>query len=138
MTIPSLEDLFSDFEILDDWEDRYKYVIELGNKLPELNENDRTQENKVQGCASQVWIKTSIKGNNFTFSGDSDALIVRGLIAVLLALYSNKTANEILAINAQETLGKLGLQEHLTRQRSNGLFSMVERIQKDANNHLTA
>ncbi|MGH1349874.1 MAG: SufE family protein [Methyloligellaceae bacterium] len=138
MTIPRLNELLSDFEILDDWEDRYKYVIELGNMLPELDEDDRTSENKVQGCASQVWIKTDITDGNLHFTGDSDALIVRGLIAILMSIYQDKPAKEIATIDAKETLEKLGLKEHLTSQRSNGLFSMVERIQRDANTYLAA
>ncbi len=138
MAIPDLNNLLSDFEILDDWEDRYKYVIELGNMLHELNESDRTPENKVQGCASQVWIKTRIENDIFSFTGDSDALIVRGLIAILLSIYSNKPVTEVLNTDIRGILDQLGLQEHLTSQRSNGLFSMVERIQKEANNHLIA
>lgn len=135
MTIPSFADLLSDFEILDDWEDRYKYVIELGGHLPEFSEDHRTAENKVQGCASQVWLNTvAEEDRTLTFTGDSDALIVKGLIAVLLSIYSGKKADEILDIDAKDVLGKLGLQEHLTSQRSNGLFSMVERIRKDAEN----
>ncbi len=133
MSIPSFDDLLSDFEILDDWEDRYKYVIELGGLLPDFSEDHRTTENKVQGCASQVWLNTVIREDGtFTFTGDSDALIVKGLIAVLFSIYSGKKTSEVLDIDAKGILGKLGLEEHLTSQRSNGLFSMVERIRRDA------
>ena len=132
MTIPSLENLLSDFEILDEWEDRYKYVIELGHMLPELPEDYRNPANKVQGCASQVWLHSEIRDGKMQLIGDSDALIVKGLIAILLSVYQDKSPAEMLDIDARATLDKLGLQEHLTSQRSNGLFSMVERIRKDA------
>ncbi len=141
MTSPTLDNLLSDFDLLDDWEDRYKYVIELGNKLPEFKETLRTDANKVQGCVSQVWLSKEIEQNTnnetiLTYTGDSDAHIVRGLIAILLVMYSGQTAKQILQIDAIETLSKFGLQEHLTPQRSNGLFSMVDRIRKDAEAHI--
>ncbi|HJU32732.1 MAG TPA: SufE family protein [Hyphomicrobiaceae bacterium] len=128
----------SDFALLDDWEDRYRYVIELGRALPPLPETQRTDANKVRGCASQVWLASTVdpSGGNgkptLTFEGDSDAHIVRGLIAILFAMYSGKTADEILGVDAQAAFTDLGLQEHLTPQRSNGFFSMVERIRRDA------
>ena len=137
MAIPNFEDLLSDFELLDDWEDRYKYVIELGHKLPSFPEEHRTSENKVQGCASQVWLQTWEKDGEFFFIGDSDALIVKGLIAVLFSIYSGKKLTDVVALDAKKTLNMLDLQEHLTSQRSNGLFSMVERINKDANFYQT-
>jgi len=133
--IPSFEDLLSDFELLDDWEDRYRYVIELGKKLEPLPDELRTAETKVQGCVSQVWLSTTVHGGGgprLTFIGDSDAHIVRGLIAILFAIYSGKTADEILEIDAVSTLGELHLNEHLTPQRSNGLMAMVTRIRTDA------
>jgi cysteine desulfuration protein SufE len=132
----SFEDILEDFELLDDWEDRYRYVIELGRKLEPLPEEARSQANKVQGCVSQVWLSTHVDRSGgkprLAFLGDSDAHIVRGLIAILFALYSGKTANEIITIDAPKRLGQLHLQEHLTPQRSNGLMAMVKRIRTDA------
>jgi len=131
----SFDAILADFELLDDWEDRYRYVIELGRKLEPLPDEERTAANKVQGCVSQVWLSTRVKPNStprLTFIGDSDAHIVRGLIAILFALYSGKTAQEILSIDAGKTLGTLHLKEHLTPQRSNGLMAMVKRIRNDA------
>jgi cysteine desulfuration protein SufE len=131
----SFEEILADFELLDEWEDRYRYVIELGRKLKPLPEEERSAENKVQGCVSQVWLSTTVHPDGvprLTFVGDSDAHIVRGLVAILFAIYSGKTADEILSIDANDTLGKLYLNEHLTPQRSNGLMAMVKRIRSDA------
>jgi cysteine desulfuration protein SufE len=131
----SFEEILADFELLDEWEDRYRYVIELGRKLEPLPEEERNAENKVQGCVSQVWLSTSVEPDGIprlTFVGDSDAHIVRGLIAILFAIYSGKTADEILSIDANKTLSELHLNEHLTPQRSNGLMAMVKRIRSDA------
>lgn len=133
--IPPFGDILADFELLEDWEDRYRYVIELGRKLEPLPDEFRTPETKVQGCVSQVWLSTTIHPNGvprLTFVGDSDAHIVRGLIAILFAIYSGKTAKEILDIDAVSILGELHLNEHLTPQRSNGLMAMVTRIRSDA------
>jgi cysteine desulfuration protein SufE len=135
-TPPAIASLAEDFSLLDDWEDRYRYIIELGRSLPPFDENERTPANKVQGCASQVWIATHVRNAGgepvMTFSGDSDALIVKGLIAILLMLYSGRTARQILAIDALDVFGSLGLKDHLTPQRSNGFASMVARIKSDA------
>jgi cysteine desulfuration protein SufE len=134
----TLDAIRSDFALLDDWEDRYRYVIELGRALPPLPEALRTDANKVRGCASQVWLASSVGSpgthgaQTLAFEGDSDAHIVRGLIAILFAMYSGKTADEILGVDAQAVFADLGLREHLTPQRSNGFFSMVERIRRDA------
>ena len=132
----TIESITDDFGFLDDWEDRYRYVIELGRKLAPLDESARIAANKVQGCASQVWIETNVSGPSdnprLDFVGDSDALIVKGLIAIVFALLSGRTAREILATDAQAALDALGLKEHLTPQRSNGLASMVARIRSDA------
>jgi len=134
----------SDFGLLDDWEDRYRYVIELGRALPPLPDALRTDANKVRGCASQVWLASRVRRTDpsapaaLTFVGDSDAHIVRGLIAILFAIYADKTAEEILRIDARASFAELGLQEHLTPQRSNGFFSMVERIRRDAQALATA
>ncbi len=132
----SLADIRSDFSVLDDWEDRYRYVIELGRALPPLPEGLRTDANKVRGCASQVWLATHVEpgkdGPRLSFEGDSDAHIVRGLVAILFAVYNQRSADEILATDADSVFGELGLKEHLTPQRSNGLASMVARIRADA------
>jgi cysteine desulfuration protein SufE len=137
-----IEDLIDDFAFLDDWEDRYRYVIELGRELPEMDEADKNAGTKVHGCASQVWLVTDKSGDAqnpvLTFKGDSDALIVKGLIAILLRLYSGKPAREIAGIDAMAVLGEIQLQENLSRQRSNGLASMVARIQRDARAALEA
>lgn len=134
MTIDEIRD---NFEILDEWDDRYRYVIELGRTLAPLPEAEHSAANKVQGCASQVWLsrrtETGTDGEPvLRFLGDSDAHIVRGLIAILLTLVDNKTAREILATDAIAVFDELGFAEHLTPQRSNGLRSMVERIRNDA------
>lgn len=139
--LPSFEDIVADFELLEDWEDRYRYVIELGRKLEPLPEELRTSETKVQGCVSQVWLSTTVHPDGMprlTFVGDSDAHIVRGLVAILFAIYSGKTANEILDVDAVATLGELHLNDHLTPQRSNGLMAMVTRIRRDAERARTA
>ena len=133
----TIDEIIENFALLDEWDDRYRYVIELGRSLAPLNEQDRNDANKVQGCASQVWLETEVQPNGAAgpvlyFRGDSDAHIVRGLIAILFAIYSGKTADEILAIDAQAVFAEFGLKEHLTPQRSNGFFSMVERIRRDA------
>jgi cysteine desulfuration protein SufE len=140
MTIDEITDNFS---VLDEWDDRYRYVIELGRSLPPISEKDRNDANKVQGCASQVWLSTSLRPNGrdgpmLSFLGDSDAHIVRGLIAILFAIYSGKPARDILATDAVEVFNRLGLREHLTPQRSNGFRSMVERIRADARAALAA
>ncbi|MBX9843101.1 MAG: SufE family protein [Xanthobacteraceae bacterium] len=139
----SINEIIENFELLEEWDDRYRYLIELGRALPPLPEAARTATNKVQGCASQVWLATSIKPNGgggpvLSFEGDSDAHIVRGLIAILFSLYSGKGAQEILAADAVKLFEKLGLREHLTPQRSNGFRSMVERIRRDASAALAA
>ena len=132
-----LEQIVDDFGVLDDWDERYRYIIDLGRKMPPFPDALRTDATKVRGCASQVWLvpkrERDADGRDIvTFIGDSDAMIVRGLIAILLNLYSGRTPQEILDIDAKSTLGSLGLDTHLSQQRSNGLFSMVERIRADA------
>jgi cysteine desulfuration protein SufE len=135
MTIDAIR---SDFALLDEWEDRYRYLIELGRSLPPFPEDKRTDTYKVRGCASQVWLASSLKpaapGGHavLDLQGDSDAHIVRGLVAVLLALYHGKTPEEVLRTDAKAVFKELGLGQHLTPQRSNGFFSMVDRIFKDA------
>lgn len=131
----SLDKILDDFEFLDDWEDRYRYVIELGKALPDLSEENKSAANKVQGCASQVWLVSHSDGASdpvLTFEGDSDAHIVRGLVAIVLAVYSGKHASEIAGLDAIEVFGKIGLVEHLSAQRANGLRSMINRIRGEA------
>lgn len=133
----NIADIREDFALLDDWEDRYRYVIELGRKLPDMADALKTDANKVRGCASQVWLATRIELDSratplLVFQGDSDAHIVKGLVAILFAMYEGRTADEILATDAQAEFAALGLKEHLTPQRSNGFASMVERIRTDA------
>jgi cysteine desulfuration protein SufE len=140
--IMTIDEINENFALLDEWDDRYRYLIELGRMMPPLPDAARTDVNKVQGCASQVWLTTDIapgpSGPVLTFVGDSDAHIVRGLIAILLAIYSHKPADDILATDALALFDRLGLREHLTPQRSNGLKSMVGRIRDDARHALAA
>ena len=133
----AIEEIVENFGLLDEWDDRYRYVIELGRTLTPLPDEAHVDANKVQGCASQVWLVTNVKPNGasgpiLTFQGDSDAHIVRGLIAILFSLYSGKSARDILAIDSLELFDRIGLRENLTPQRSNGLRSMVERIRAEA------
>jgi cysteine desulfuration protein SufE len=135
MTIDTIR---ADFALLDEWEDRYRYLIELGRGLPPFPEALRTDANKVRGCVSQVWLASAVRRDGpgsapvLEFQGDSDAHIVRGLVAILFALVQRKTPEEILGADAHAVFAGLGLKEHLTPQRSNGFFSMVERIRSDA------
>lgn len=133
----TLDEIKDNFAFLDDWEERYRYVIELGRLLEPLPESERTQANKVQGCASQVWLSRAVSRSDtgqpvLRYIGDSDAHIVRGLIAILLSLYSDKTPQAILDIDPTTIFNELGFGQHLTPQRSNGLRAMVERIRNDA------
>jgi cysteine desulfuration protein SufE len=132
-----IDEIIDNFSLLDEWDDRYRYLIELGRELPPLAAEAHNDANKVRGCASQVWLDTSVRPNGaggpeLTFVGDSDAHIVRGLIAILFAMYSGHSAKDILATDAVALFEKMGLREHLTPQRSNGFRSMVERIHSDA------
>jgi cysteine desulfuration protein SufE len=132
-----INDIIGNFSVLDDWDDRYRYLIELGRELPPLPQTAHNDANRVQGCASQVWLDTTVRPNGaagpvLTFEGDSDAHIVRGLIAILFAVYSGKSARDILSTDAVKLFENMGLREHLTPQRSNGFRSMVERIRSDA------
>lgn len=133
----SLDTIRTDFALLDDWEDRYRYIIELGRELPALEDGLRTDANKVRGCASQVWIASELRTSGggeatLVFHGDSDAHIVRGLIAILFAIVDGKSPQDILALDANAIFAALGLKEHLTPQRSNGVVAMIERIRSDA------
>jgi cysteine desulfuration protein SufE len=131
----TLSTMIDDFGFLDDWEDRMRYVIELGKALPDLPDAEKTSENKVQGCASQVWLSVAAGDGAdpvMTFRGDSDAFIVRGLVAIVLEAYSGKKASEVVDFDALDLFKQIGLLEHLTAQRANGLRSMIQRIREEA------
>lgn len=138
----TIDEIRENFELLDEWDDRYRYVIELGRTLEPLPEAAHSAENKVQGCVSQVWLEKRIDRSqgepHIHYRGDSDAHIVRGLVAIVLTLFSGRTPKEILATDALATFEEFGFREHLTPQRSNGLRSMVERIKNDAREALAA
>ncbi len=135
--LTSIETIRADFAFLDEWEDRYRYVIELGRTLEPLSEAERSDANKVRGCVSQVWLeretRTDASGRTVLhFRGDSDSHLVRGLVAIAIALFSDRTPEEILATDASATFRELGLEQHLTPQRSNGVRAMIERIRAAA------
>jgi cysteine desulfuration protein SufE len=131
--MPTIERISDDFDLLGDWEERYRHLIDLGRGLQPLDEAEHSEANRVRGCASQVWLVTDPQAQGrLRFRGDSDAHIVKGLIAITLALFSDRKPTEILATDAGETYRRLGLSEHLTPQRSNGVRAMVERIKADA------
>ena len=133
MAQPIFEDLVETFEFLDDWEDRYRHVIDMGKAMPNMPEVLKVATTKVDGCASQVWLHLKTDDDVLTFVGESDAIIVRGLIAILITLYSGLRLEEVSKIDPLVELGRLGLNEHLSSQRSNGLRAMVERIRETAN-----
>lgn len=133
----SLDQILSDFEVLDEWEDRYRYIIDLGRKLKPLAPELHNDQTRVRGCASQVWLHTSIipgsgDAKTLHFLGDSDALIVKGLVALVLSIFEGKTADEVLGTDARAILSKLGLESNLSQQRSNGLNAMIDRIREEA------
>ncbi len=132
MATEAFEEIAETFDFLDDWEDRYRHVIDLGKAMPPLEDGLRIPATKVDGCASQVWLVPEVEGDGktarFHFRGDSDAMIVRGLIAVLIALYDGLTVDEVLEVDASAELARLDLQDHLSSQRSNGLRAMIERV----------
>lgn len=132
MATPAFEELAETFAFLDDWEDRYRHVIDMGKAMPPLDDGFKVPALKVDGCASQVWLRPVLSDGRFDFQGDSDAMIVRGLIAVLHALYSGVPVAEVASVDAVAELGRLGLNEHLSSQRSNGVRAMVERIRSVA------
>lgn len=131
----AFQDIAENLSFLDDWEDRYRYIIELGQALPKLDEAEKSDANKVHGCVSQVWLAADVKRDGdvatLTYRGESDAMIVQGLVAILLALYSDRPAAEIAETDAIAIFDELGLREHLTAQRSNGLVAMVNRIRSE-------
>jgi cysteine desulfuration protein SufE len=139
----TIDDIKDNFELLEDWDDRYRYVIELGRTLKPLPDAEHNADNKVNGCTSQVWLSRQVARSDegqpvLTYLGDSDAHIVRGLMAILLTLMSDRTATEILATDAIQVFDQLGFKEHLTPQRSNGLRAMVDRIRRDATEAMAA
>ncbi|MEQ6248163.1 SufE family protein [Sulfitobacter sp. HNIBRBA3233] len=132
MANAAFEDLVEDFEFLEDWEDRYRHVIEQGREMDALDPALRVPATKVDGCASQVWLHAEMRDGRLHFDGASDAMIVSGLIAVLRLLYNGLTPSEVMAVDARAELGRLGLNEHLSAQRSNGLTAMIERVRETA------
>jgi cysteine desulfuration protein SufE len=141
--LPRLEDLLANFELIEDWDERYRYLIEIGRDLPHMPNEDMIEKNRVRGCASQVWLTRKITKNAknepvLDYTGASDAHIVRGLVMLTLSIFSSKTASSILQIDPFPVFEKLGLAQHLTPQRSNGVRSMVERIKADARQVLAA
>ncbi|MBY6055105.1 SufE family protein [Leisingera daeponensis] len=132
MATAAFEEIVEDFEFMEDWEDRYRHVIDLGKAMEPLDDALKVPATKVDGCASQVWLHATVEGGEFRFDGDSDAMIVRGLIAVLRCLYNGLPLAEVTAVDARAELGRLGLNEHLSSQRSNGLRAMIERIRETA------
>jgi cysteine desulfuration protein SufE len=132
MASAAFEDIAETFAFLEDWEDRYAHVIEMGKAMAPMDPALKVPATKVQGCASQVWIMPRIEAGRFDFDGDSDAMIVKGLIAILHALYAGLTPAEVGAVDAPAELARLGLDRHLSSQRSNGLRAMVERIRREA------
>ncbi|MBP0482883.1 SufE family protein [Sagittula salina] len=132
MAQAAFEEVVEDFEFLEDWEDRYRMVIDMGKAMPDMPDALKAPATRVEGCASQVWLHIAPEGGVFHFQGDSDAMIVKGLIALLHRLYDGVPVAEVAAIDARAELGRLGLNEHLSAQRSNGLRAMIERIRKTA------
>jgi cysteine desulfuration protein SufE len=128
MASEAFEEIVEDFEFIEDWEDRYRYVIEQGKAMDPLDDALKVPATKVDGCASQVWLHPKVENRVMHFNGDSDAMIVRGLIALLRKLYNGLTLDEVLAVDARAELERLGLNEHLSSQRSNGLTAMIERV----------
>lgn len=133
----NFEDIKESLEFLDDWEDRYKFVIDLGSELPSLADAEKSNVNKVQGCVSQVWLVVDqLEDSSLVFRGDSDAMIVKGLVAIVVSLFSHKHPQEVIDTPAQKILEGLGLNEHLTSQRANGLRSMIDRVYTEAHARL--
>ncbi|MDX1736857.1 MAG: SufE family protein [Alphaproteobacteria bacterium] len=132
----TIDELIDNFELFDDWDDRFSYIIDLGKKMPPMPESEMTEANKVRGCMSQVWVTSRLEedGKVMRFNADSDAFIVKGLIAVLMTIYDGKSPDYVAKTDAIEILAKVGLDQHLSPNRRNGLVSMVERIRKDAQN----
>ena len=136
MATQDFEEIVDDFEFLDEWEDRYRYIIEQAKLMTPLDEALKVSATKVDGCASQVWLRPNICGGNFSFEGDSDAIIVRGLIAILRKLFNGLSVQDVLKVDAASELARLGLNNHLSAQRSNGIRAMIERIRNTASDQI--
>ncbi|WOI53981.1 SufE family protein [Parvularcula sp. LCG005] len=132
MTQPAFDDIAADFAFIDDWDERYRYLIDLGGQLAPLSDTERNETNRVRGCASQVWLVIERDGDALVLRGDSDAAIVKGLVGLILSLYSGKTPGEILGIDAEAKLKALDLNDHITPQRANGVVSMIAKIRDTA------
>lgn len=130
--LPSFDDIAADFEFIDDWDEKYRYIIDLGKRLAPLSDEEHAEEHKVRGCASQVWLVFDGEGDEVRFRGDSDAAIVRGLVALMVSLFSGKSKAEVLATDAEARLAEIDLKDHITPQRSNGVASMIKKIKEEA------
>lgn len=130
--IPAFDDIAADFAFIDDWDEKYRYLIDLGRNLPALNDDEHSEDNRVRGCASQVWLVFENEGDTIRFRGDSDAAIVKGLVALMISLFSGRSAEEVRSLDAEAKLAEIDLKEHITPQRSNGVISMIKRIQVEA------
>lgn len=130
--IPAFDDIVADFEFIDEWDEKYRYIIDLGKNLEPLTDEERSEANKVRGCASQVWLVFEGAGDDVRFRGDSDASIVKGLVALMVSLFSGKDKGEVTATDAEARLAEIDLAEHITPQRSNGVASMIKRIKAEA------
>jgi cysteine desulfuration protein SufE len=130
--LPSFDDIAADFAFIEDWDEKYRYLIDLGRNLPPLTDEERSEANKVRGCASQVWLVFEGEGDTLAFRGDSDAAIVKGLVGLMMSLYSGQSRDEAKALDAEARLAEIDLKEHITPQRSNGVASMIARIKEEA------
>ncbi|NNU16999.1 SufE family protein [Parvularcula sp. ZS-1/3] len=130
--LPAFDDIVADFEFIDEWDEKYRYIIDLGKNLEPLTDEERNEANKVRGCASQVWLVFEGEGDDVRFRGDSDASIVKGLVALMVSLFSGKAKGEVTATDAEARLAEIDLAEHITPQRSNGVASMIKRIKAEA------
>ena len=131
-SLPSFDDIAADFAFIDDWDEKYRYLIDLGRQLPALAETEQNEETRVRGCASQVWLVCENEGDTIKFRGDSDAAIVKGLVALMVSLFSGQTKAAVAALDAEAKLAEIDLKEHITPQRSNGVVSMIKRIKAEA------
>jgi cysteine desulfuration protein SufE len=131
-TLPAFDDIVADFAFIDDWDEKYRYLIDLGRQMPPLSEAEQSETNKVRGCASQVWLVFEGEDGTIRFRGDSDAAIVKGLVALMISLFSGRSEEDVRSIDAEARLSELDLQDHITPQRSNGVASMIRRIKSEA------
>lgn len=133
-TLPAFSEIADDFAFIDDWDEKYRYIIDLGRQLTPLSDALKSEETRVRGCASQVWLVKKIKDGKLFLSGDSDAAIVKGLVAIVIALFNGKTVSDARSLDARAALEALGLQDHITPQRANGLISMLKKIEQMLDN----